>query len=433
MAKLPKKLKLTPHARTRLQERKDPDIQYDTRDLMKSSCKWFTTKDFIEKSKLYQHSLYVCRKSIQMGYLTNGKVEVLYNKGTGVAITVMEVKEKFLPITQYIKPDILGEINKKKRFREMKKKQIGLCSDCGEEVELDTAGLCKRCKNRKMNMKHRGKEYIRYLDLSDEEKIKVDNARKRADEIYHDINDEEEKEIKIPDLSVPENYYQMKAEHQTNNNEQKKYVTVKSISNPLEDYNGFINSLRECGCMIPEIDLKNILNVLLATDKLKDILLTIAKDSNQKALLDLEQILNVGERKLQHDWEYNGFQEEDDIKFKAFLTWRRTLKSAIYFWKRLYQTNTLIEMQRAWDAYLADPTEKVVLSRDVDKVESILKRFQITTESISTIFNTKRPFTRVFYAKNKEDAYSQFIKWMSDRQLHENKSKTIITELNDTK
>ena len=64
-----------------------------------------------------------------------------------------------------------------------------------------------------------------------------------------------------------------------------------------------------------------------------------------------------------------------------------------------------------------------------DKIDSNQKRFQITTESISTILNTRRPFTRVFYATSKEEAYSMFVKWMSDRQLHEDKSKTTIVEL----
>ena len=157
--------------------------------------------------------------------------------------------------------------------------------------------------------------------------------------------------------------------------------------------------------------------------------MTIAKSNSQQAMLDLEQALNVVERKLQHDWEYNGFQEADDIKFKGFLTWRRVLKGAIFFWKKLYQTNTIIEMQRAWNAYTQDPNDKILLAGD--RIDSTLKRYQITTESISTIFNTKKPFTRIFYATSKEAAYDKFVKWMEERQLHENKSKTTIIELSN--
>jgi hypothetical protein len=185
--------------------------------------------------------------------------------------------------------------------------------------------------------------------------------------------------------------------------------------------------LRGCGCEIPEGTLKDVLNVLVSTDKLKEIFMTIAENDSQQAILDLEQALNVVERKLQHDWEYNGFQEADDIKFKGFLTWRRVLKGAIFFWKKLYQTNALIEMQRAWNAYTADPNDKILLAGD--RIDSTLKRYQITTESVSTIFNTRRPFTRVFYAKNEEDAHELLVKWFADRQLHENKAKTVITEL----
>ena len=73
------------------------------------------------------------------------------------------------------------------------------------------------------------------------------------------------------------------------------------------------------------------------------------------------------------------------------------------------------------------PTEKVVLSRE--KIDSIIKRYQISTETISTIYNTRRPFTRVFYAISEEEARRLFTQWLSDRQLHEDKSKTTVVEL----
>ena len=114
MRKLPSEIKLTLHAKQRLEERKVANVTYNTKNLMKSSCKWFNRDDLIQNSALFLHSLYVCRKSNQMGYVTDGKIEVLYNKGTGVAITVLEVKDKFLPITKYIKPERLDQIRRKK-------------------------------------------------------------------------------------------------------------------------------------------------------------------------------------------------------------------------------------------------------------------------------------------------------------------------------
>lgn len=116
MAKLPKEIKLTRHAQQRLKERKNSNI-YNTKNLMRSSCRWYGKDDLIPESALYLHCLYVCRKSNQMGYITDGELEVVYNKGTGVAITVMEVKEKFLPVTQYIKPEYLKQIEVKRRER----------------------------------------------------------------------------------------------------------------------------------------------------------------------------------------------------------------------------------------------------------------------------------------------------------------------------
>lgn len=436
MAKLPKDIKLTRHAQQRLTERNTLNNIYNTKNLMRSSCKWYGKDDLIPESALYLHCLYVCRKSKQMGYITDGNIEVVYNKGTGVAITVMEVKEKFLPITQYIKPEYLKQIELKKEKKKMRKTNIGICPDCGKEAELNLLGICNKCKTRKANMKYRGKEYIPYINLSEEEKRKIDIRQITNSKEYrqnHNKKEETIEEIPMPEIPVIENYYEVKATQ----NPAIAHVVEKPIEKPIEetpnkfdplsDQRSFIAILRECGCTISEESLKETLNVLVATDKLREILMTVAKDENQDTMLDLEHMLNVVEKKLQHNWEYNGFQEADDIKFKGFLTWRRVLKGAIFFWKKLYQTNTIVEMKKAWDAYTADPNEKQLMAGD--RINSIQKRFQITTESISTIFNTKKPFTRIFYAISKEEAYEKFVKWMSERQLHENKSKTIIVEL----
>lgn len=436
MAKLPKDIKLTRHAQQRLTERNTLSNIYNTKNLMRSSCKWYGKDDLIPESALYLHCLYVCRKSKQMGYITDGNIEVVYNKGTGVAITVMEVKEKFLPITQYIKPKYLKQIELKKEKKKMRKTNIGICPDCGKEAELNLLGICNKCKTRKANMKYRGKEYIPYINLSEEEKRKIDIRQITNSKEYrqnHNKKEETIEEIPMPEIPVIENYYEVKATQ----NPAIAHVVEKPIEKPVEekpnkfdplsDQRSFIAILRECGCTISEESLKETLNVLVATDKLKDILMAVAKDENQDTMLNLEHMLNVVEKKLQHNWEYNGFQEADDIKFKGFLTWRRVLKGAIFFWKKLYQTNTIVEMKKAWDAYTADPNEKQLMAGD--RINSIQKRFQITTESISTIFNTKKPFTRIFYATSKEEAYEKFVKWMSERQLHENKSKTTIVEL----
>lgn len=423
MGKLPSEIKMSPHARARLEERKDINMKYNKQNIMRSSVKWYGKDDLIHDCALYRHCCYTTRKSSQIGFITDGDIEIIYNKGTHVAITVLEVKEKFKPITQFIKPDRLSKSKNKKEKIEMEKTVV--CADCGKEEELNSNGLCEKCVRRKSNMKARGKEYVRYLDLPDKEKERIDKfiegqARRHAEK--------KEKQTEPVVLEVPDNnnYYSSKA-NQTPVAMHPMRKPVEETVDPFADQDSFVKILRDCGCEIPEEHLRDVLDVLLATDKLKDIFMTITKSDSQQAMLDLEQALNVVERKLQHDWEYNGFQEADDIKFKGFLTWRRVLKGAIFFWKKLYQTNTLIEMQRAWNAYTQDPNDKILLAGD--RIDSTLKRYQITTESISTIFNTKKPFTRVFYATSKEKAYEMFVKWMADRQLHENKSKTTIVEL----
>lgn len=408
MGGLPSDLKLTLHAKQRLEERKDPENYYNTRNLMRSSCKWYGIDDLIPESSLYVHARYVCRKAKnKMAYMTDGNIEVLFDKNAGVAITIMEVKEKFLPITQYIKPSVLRQIQNKKESKKMGKRSflsLGTCPDCDKtNVQITSQGICAQCRARKANAKFSKRKYVPYNKLSEEDRKKVDTLQK-AHTSKSSITETAKKPTE-------------KKQEALNVSELDSKLNIACI----------ISTLNNCGCEIPEIKLKEILNVLAATDKLKEILTTITENENQDAMLNLEHMLNVAERKLQHDWEYNGFKDEDDIKFKSFLTWRRTLKSAIYFWKKLYSTNTLLELQKLWSAYIADPTEKVVLSRE--KIDSIIKRYQISTETISTIYNTRRPFTRVFYAISEEEARRLFTQWLSDRQLHEDKSKTTVVEL----
>lgn len=442
MAKLPNEIKLTRHAKLRLKERKNSN-DYNAKNLMRSSCKWYGKDDLIPNSALYLHCLYVCRKSNQMGYITDGNIEVLYNKGTGVAITIMEVKEKFLPITQYIKPEYLKQIKIKKEKKKMEKlklnQEANVCPDCGKEnMELTTLGVCARCRARKFNAEHRNRVYVPYINLSEKEKTKIDHmqvASAKAHKIRREKRQRlsEIKEIPMPKISVAENYYEVKATqnpaiaHITKETKQDR----ESSSPQAIDFNSqvdqmrFINILKEYDCTISDEKLKNVLDILVTTDKIKNIFLSAIKDENKEMILGLESILNDSEKKLQYSWENNGFQNADDLKFKEFLTWRKILKESISFWNKLYQTDNVIsEMKKVLN----------VISDDITTAENkentnTQKKFQITTESISTIFNTKRPFTRVFYATSKEEAYNEFLKWMSDRQLHENKNKTSIVEL----
>ena len=292
----------------------------------------------------------------------------------------------------------------------MRKKEvkIGTCPDCGREnVELNLHGICKKCSQRKANMMNRKGFYIPYINLSEEEKqrsINISNGQKHYQKQQNCLE-----------------------EFTKNHVQESNIVTSIKPKEINSDKSYFVSILREHECTIPEKNLQETLDVLLATDTLKDLFTTIVKNENQNAILNLEQALNVIENKLQHQWEYNGFKEEDDKKFKEFLIWRRKLKGAIFFWKKLYQTNTLNELQKAWNAYTQDPNEKVLMAND--RINSTLKRYQITTESISTILNTRRPFTRVFYATTEEMAYDQFKKWMAERQLHEDPKKTVIREM----
>ena len=118
--KLPKELKLSPHARQRLLERKDINIKYNIQNIMKSNIKWYKKEDLIYDCALYRHCCYVTRKSNQMEYITDGDIEVIYNKDTHIIITILETKDKFKPMVQFIKS--LSE--KKKRCKYIEKRAI---------------------------------------------------------------------------------------------------------------------------------------------------------------------------------------------------------------------------------------------------------------------------------------------------------------------
>ena len=157
-----------------------------------------------------------------------------------------------------------------------------ICVDCGKEVEeLNSHGVCVRCARRKANMKARGKAYIRYLDLSDEEKWRIDRPIEGQNKRHKKPVEPE------PELTVPDNntYYSSKA----NGGEVEQHPMMKPIKkalDPLSDQDGFVKILRECGCEIPDESLEDVLDVLVNTDKLKDIFMTIAKSNNQQAMLD---------------------------------------------------------------------------------------------------------------------------------------------------
>lgn len=446
MAQLPSEIKLTLHAQQRLLERRGSE-KYNTKNLMRSSCKWYGKDDLIPESSLYIHCLYVCRKAKnKMGYITDGNIEVLYDKNAKVAITILEVKDKFKPITQYIKPEYLKKIESKKERKRMSTTNKTICPDCEREMEElnPIHHICDNCLTRKRNMTYRKREYIPYKDLSDAEKHRIDSLRLAQHNRHYGDTETTTKVKETKPVVINEgkeeveevtntNYYQMKAEQKpvdfftpiVSDTSEVNIPSMNTTFNPLSDASSFIKTIRSCGYDISEDNMNNILNVLFATDKLQSILSVITENSNVEILSKLDQILIDVEKKLQQNWELSGFQEAEDIRFKGFLTWRRTLKNPITFWKQLYSNDILPKLQQICQ----NVQPATVTPTPVQEDNSTTKKYQITTESISTILNTRRPFTRVFYATSKDDAYKQFIKWMDDRQLHENKNKTTIVEL----
>ena len=397
MSQLPENLKLSAHARKRLEERKDESIRYNTHNLMRSSVKWYTKNDLIHDCALYRHCCYTTRDSKQRGYITDGDIEIIYSKKSHKVITVLEVKDKFKPIEQFINPKLLKKLlnnNKKKKVKEKENTEMktelkpnnNTCIDCGKEAELNKKGVCVKCFRRKANMKARGKEYIPYLQLPPEEKQKIDYLQK--------VHSKQNEKVKI----------------------EENEKIIRPQQNKLNIHE-FITLLQEYGCEISPSNLESVLKVLLNIDALKDLFLKMMKNDNQQAMLDLSKSLYTIEGQLQNDWEINEFQEEYDKKFKNFIMWRKFLKNNLLFWEKLYKTNTLSELQSVWGV---DTT--TVKQQDVKS--NTMKKFQISTESFSPTFNTSRPFSRVFFATDK---------YMAEKNLQENPEKTSIIELNNNK
>ena len=93
MGKLPSEIKMSPHARARLEERKDINMKYNKQNIMRSSVKWYGKDDLIYDCALYRHCCYTTRKSSQTGFIADGDMESISNRGTHVALAVLEVPD----------------------------------------------------------------------------------------------------------------------------------------------------------------------------------------------------------------------------------------------------------------------------------------------------------------------------------------------------
>lgn len=102
MNNIPRRIKLSLHAKQRLEERKKLNNLYRKKHLIDSPVIWYHKEEFIVDSAYYRHCCYICRKSKDLSCMTDGRIEIIYNKNTKVVITILRVKEKFLPITQYL-------------------------------------------------------------------------------------------------------------------------------------------------------------------------------------------------------------------------------------------------------------------------------------------------------------------------------------------
>lgn len=274
-------------------------------------------------------------------------------------------------------------------------RELGTCPDCGSKnIEITSQGICTKCRQRKINMRNRGKEYVPYKDL--------------------DLKSEDKRFIRKP-TSLPTD-----TNNKDNKNKNKNKIKSKNDKQWLTDI------LTSHGCTIKEDTLSDVLDILLLTDKIKDIL---GNDENKQAMIDLEDMLNIIERKLQHNWEFNTFSNEDEAIFKEFLTHRRVLKAGIFFWKKLENATTIIDFQKTCDMYRKDPNTKMVLDSDTKRLQSPRKRYQVSTYSISNIYNTRKPFTRIFYARSEEDAHAELVRFLSERNLIEDTTHTSILEL----
>lgn len=301
-----------------------------------------------------------------------------------------------------------------------------VCSHCNQEVEeyqVKKDKICKSCYLRMVNSKHRGKEYIKLIDMNEKERNKIMNRRKGAQE---KITQKKSKIIKT-------NICELKDINQ------QKDIVMEDIMQVFESNNAKWPT-----------DFSSIIPVF----KQLDILLHGYIDIYFTA----ENLLNILETDYVHAKEYysnlyinkiknNDYENIEEIKNKkqlwedrhnAFLEIRRGLKNVIMEYNnggslfthlgndenfmKMFEDNynRLMKIETVLkDNIYRARASKLVEDEDFcvgKKVIPIKERYMVTLKTSYKGVRNKTDFVRAVFAINEEDAKSQVIKYLEDNK-----------------
>lgn len=302
-----------------------------------------------------------------------------------------------------------------------------VCSHCNQEVEkyqVKRDKICKSCYLRMINSKHRGKEYIKLIDMNDKERNKIMNRRGGA---QRKVTQKQSKIIKT-------NFSELK------DIDQQKDIVMKDIMQVFENNNAKWPA--DFSSIIPvfkqlNILLHNYIDIYFTAENLLNMLETDYVHAK-------EYYSNLYVNKIKN----NDYENIEEIKIKkqlwedrhnAFLEIRRGLKNVIMEYNnggslfthlgkdenfmKMFEDNYNRLMRI--EAVLKDNIYKARASKLVEDEDfcvgkktnvPVKERYVVTLKTTYKGVRNKTDFVRTVFAINEEDAKSQVIKYLEDNK-----------------
>lgn len=211
-----------------------------------------------------------------------------------------------------------------------------ICRDCGQIISDENlfskkSDICKQCYTRKQNMKSRGKEYIRIVDLPEDERNKIIESRERNKKVGRKKKDKNNKNnknnqnnlVKAPNSSLSEEL------------EKDRQLVLEDITNCIKnskskvptDFISIVPVFNQLHTIFTEYEnyIKNMINVEDIVNKI-EIDYRHAKEHFASLLLDGNLSLD----------EYNMIYEKKEIwehRHNILLDYRRDIKNVLTEYK----------------------------------------------------------------------------------------------------
>lgn len=210
-----------------------------------------------------------------------------------------------------------------------------ICRDCGQIISDENlfskkSDICKQCYTRKQNMKSRGKEYIRIVDLPEDERNKIIESRERNKKVGRKKKDKSNKNNKNNQKNL------VKASNSLSEElEKDRQLVLEDITNCIKnskskvptDFISIVPVFNQLHTIFTEYEnyIKNMINVEDIVNKI-EIDYRHAKEHFASLLLDGNLSLD----------EYNMIYEKKEIwehRHNILLDYRRDIKNVLTEYK----------------------------------------------------------------------------------------------------